>query len=167
MIQAPKTPQKVVSFRFLPFHVGHMCRTISHPYPCLDLFARRRSRRGRVSAITLICALRMLNSSVLAIVAVVGVECRTSVLRLLLLTISGRRIVATVIRLVASLVVALIITTLVAVIVGLIVVVVLSPRLGRHPSGAVDGLNATALTTTGDEAAHEKDKEEKDDDARD
>jgi hypothetical protein len=135
--------------------------------PSLGLLARRRSRRGGVSAIALICAIRLLNSRVLAIVAVVGVECRASVLRLLLLAIGGRRIVATIVLLVASLVVTLVIATLVAVIVGLVVVVVMAPGLGCHPASAIDWLNATALTTTGDEAAHEKEEEEKDDDACD
>lgn len=139
-----------------------MFRTISHFYTSLSLLARRRSRRGSVSPIALIYALRVLDSRVLAIVPIVGIECRTSVLRLLLLAVGGRCIVATVVLLAVTLVIA----TLVAVIVGLIVVVV-SPRLGCHPPSTVDGLNATALTTTGDEAAHKEEKEEKDDDARD
>lgn len=169
MIKAPKTPQQVVSFHFIsfPFHVGRVFKIISHSYPSLGLLARRRSGRSSVSAIALICALGMLNSSVLTIVAVVGVECRASVLRLLLLAIGGRRTIATIVLLVSSLVVTLVVTTLVAVIVGLVVVVVMAPGLGRHPASAVDGLNATALTTTGNEAAHEKEEEEKDDDACD
>jgi hypothetical protein len=89
----------------------------------------------------------LLNSGILAlaVVPVVGVECRTSVLRLLLLAVCWRWRWSSVTTVV--LLVALIITALVAVVVHLMVVVVVSPRLGRHPSSAVHGLNATAFAT--------------------
>ena len=89
----------------------------------------------------------MLNSGLLAIVAVVGIESVAGVLRLLLLPVRRRRSVALI---VAALVVTLVIATLVTVVVHLVVVVVLSPGLASHPAGTVDGLSATALTTARD-----------------
>lgn len=119
----------------------------SHIHITLCLLSRRRSRRGRISSIALISTLRMLDSGLLAIVAVVGVECVAGVLRLLLLAVRRRRSVALI---VAALVVTLVIATLVTVVVHLVVVVVLSPGLASHPAGTVDGLSATALTTARD-----------------
>jgi predicted neutral ceramidase superfamily lipid hydrolase len=150
----------VVSFPFIS--ISGVFSQQSHIHTTLCLLSRRRSRRGRISAVALISALRRLDSGLLAIVTVVGVECVASVLRLLLLAVRGRRSVALV---VTALVVTLVMATLVTVVVHLVVVVVLSPGLASHPAGAVDGLSATALATAREATTHEKEDEEKDNDA--
>lgn len=124
-------------------------------HPSLDhsLLSGGRSLRRRIVLAALIRALRGLHAARRrgAVVAVVGVEGRAGVLGLLVLAVGGRRRRRRVPAVGRLLLEVAVLGR--GVVVHLVLLLLVLARRGRHPAGAVDGLDAATATTTSDASA--------------